>query len=130
MKKVKRTFLYILIFVLVIGLGGGSFAVFGTYSSGSRAGVIVKYSTKGLFFKTNEGELNVGGISKGEAGDIMPTIWNFSVYRGDQDIDKAIQEAVLGGHRVRLHYEEKYFQFDWRGDTKYFITMVEKVPED
>ena len=130
MKKVKRVFLYILIFVLVKGLGGGSFAVFGTYSSGSRAGVIVKYSTKGLFFKTREGELNVGGISKGEAGDIMPTILYFSVYRGYTEVNDAIQDAVLGGYRVRLHYEEKYFQFDWRGDTQYFITQVEKVTEE
>jgi len=29
------------------------------------------------------------------------------------------------GERVTLHYSEKFFQFPWNGDTKYFIDNVE-----
>ena len=27
--------------------------------------------------------------------------------------------------RVKLHYDEKYLQLFWRGDTKYFVQEVE-----
>ena len=50
-----------------------------TYSTGTRTGVVIKLSQKGVLFKTYEGELNLGGISEGD-GTIMPTrLWNFSV---------------------------------------------------
>ncbi len=34
-----------------------------TYSEGTRAGNLVKISTKGSFFKTYEGQLKIGGIN-------------------------------------------------------------------
>lgn len=122
--------LLIIVLVIILALvGAGTFAIFGNYSKGSRAGIIVKYSTKGVVFKTREGQLNVGGMQQGDDGDLMPTIWDFSVYSNNEQVNNAIEDAVMGGYRVRLHYEEKYFQFEWRGDTKYFVTKVERVKD-
>ena len=43
--------------------------------------------------------------------------------------ETSIDEAVKEGYRVKLYYKEKYFQFDWRGKTKYFIYEVEIIEE-
>ncbi|MEO0334067.1 MAG: hypothetical protein AAF223_20740, partial [Bacteroidota bacterium] len=56
-------------------------------------------------------------------------IWDFSVDRGNDEVIKALEAAVDNGNRVKLRYKEKYFQFSWRGDTKYFIYEVEEVPD-
>ena len=129
MDKVKRVLIILLITILVAGLIGGSIAVFGTFSDGSRVGNIVKFSKKGVVFKTYEGKLNEGGFSKDENGEITPSVWEFSVYRNDDAIIRAIDKAMDEGYAVKLHYKEKFFQFDWRGDTKYFIYQVEKVED-
>ncbi|MEO0471408.1 MAG: hypothetical protein AAF206_17390 [Bacteroidota bacterium] len=124
----KRIILIVLLSVLVIGGGAGSYAVFGTLSDGSRVGNMVKFSRKGVVFKTYEGELNLGGLAQNAGGDLSE-IWKFSVHRGDESIIQEINTAMEKGHRVRLHYKEKFFQFDWRGDTKYFIDQVDIVED-
>jgi hypothetical protein len=121
-----KIFLYILI---LIALGVASFFVFGTYSTGYRAGNVMKVSKKGVVFKTWEGQLNVGGLQGGEtSSDVATTVWNFSVT--NEAIVDDIEEAVDVGTRVKLHYREKYLQFDFRGDTKYIVYKVEKVPQN
>jgi hypothetical protein len=42
------------------------------------------------------------------------------------DVLEKLEAVSLTGENVKLHYEEKFVQFSWRGDTKYFITRVEK----
>ena len=81
------------------------FALYGNYSSGERAGQVIKMSKKGYVFKTNEGQLNTGDIQQG--------IWNFSVKKSEPE----------------LHYDEKYVQIPFLGDTKYFVTKVEVLGE-
>lgn len=123
----KKILIIIGITLLLVVLIGGSVAVFGSYSSGSRVGKIVKFSRKGVVFKTYEGQMNVGGFAKDDEGDISPNVWSFSVYRDDEEIREAIDEAMDKGFDVKLHYKEKFYQFDWRGDTKYFVYEVERV---
>ena len=50
------------------------FALFANYSAGIRAGVPVKFSKKGVLFKTYEGELNVGGLTNSAEGAIPTTL--------------------------------------------------------
>ncbi|MEM7372209.1 MAG: hypothetical protein AAF587_26560 [Bacteroidota bacterium] len=130
MKTFKKVLIILLVVVVVAGGVGGGIAVFGTYSSGSRVGQIVKFSKKGVIFKTFEGNLNAGGFAKDSDGDISPNVWAFSVYRDDDAIVRAIDDAMDQGYAVKLHYKERFYQFDWRGDTKYFIYQVEKVEEE
>jgi hypothetical protein len=128
MDKVKRILIIAGISILLIGLVGGSIAVFGTFSTGSRAGKIIKFSKKGLVFKTYEGELSLGAVSTDSEGALTEK-WGFSVHRGDDSIIQAINTAMDEGYPVLVSYKEKYFQFDWRGDTKYFVHEVEKVED-
>lgn len=126
MEKAKRILIISLVIILIIGVAGGAIAVFGTFSSGSRVGKIIKFSKKGTIFKTYEGELSLGALSQGEGGELTEK-WGFSVYRDDEEIIQRINKAMNEGYEVRLHYKQKYFQFEWRGDTEYFIDQVELV---
>jgi hypothetical protein len=94
----------------------------GYYSKGERAGTISKLSERGYVFKTYEGMLNEGGYS-GETGTLTPRYFEFSC-KVDTVVTK-LQKALKTGERVTLHYSEKFFQFPWNGDTKYFIDNVE-----
>jgi len=107
-------------------VGVAAFVMMGSYSEGYRTGNLMKLSKKGVVFKTWEGELNVGGFSDGGGdGDMATTVWSFSV--SDDAIVKEIETAVDKGVKVKLKYVEKYFQIDFCGDTKYFVTEVEQV---
>lgn len=98
----------------------------GHYSSGDRAGTISKLSERGYVFKTYEGVLNEGGYS-GETGSLQARYWDFSAK--DDKIVEDLKRALATGERITLHYEEKFFQFPWNGDTKYFITEVKFLPK-
>ncbi len=123
--------------ILIIFVAALMLAIMGTfvitfyynYSTGDRVGKVMKFSKKGYVVKTWEGQLFLGGIGGGDGGDMNSTYWNFSVYPGDDEVRKEIEEAMNKGHRVKLQYEEKLFTFSWRGDTKYFIVDVEKIEE-
>lgn len=120
---------FIIFFYALVGLIMGAifFSLFATYSIGDRAGKVVKFSKKGVAIKTWEGQLFTGGMAGSGDGDMASPHWEFSVYKGDDEVLKAITDAMDQGYRVKLRYEEMYFQFDWRGDTKYFVTDVEKI---
>jgi hypothetical protein len=119
-KQVKRVGAGVVL-ILVAAL---LFALYANYSSGIRAGVPVKFSRKGVVFKTHEGELNVGGLTNSDEGAI-PTTWNFSVRRYEDEVLADMERAMTEQKRVKLHYNEKYLQLFWRGDTKYFVHQVE-----
>ena len=123
-KQVKRVGAGVVL-ILVAAL---LFALYANYSSGIRAGVPVKFSRKGVVFKTHEGELNVGGLTNSEDGAI-PTTWNFSVRGYEEDVLSDLERAMTEQKRVKLHYNEKYVQLFWRGDTKYFVHEVEILEE-
>jgi hypothetical protein len=127
MSKLKKFSIITLLVFLALGGGAAWFSYSGYYSKGSRTGKVIKLSEKGIIFKTQEGQLNVEGISTNPSmpGGGVTSIWEFSVDRGRDDIIQMIEGAMRENKRVSLHYEEKYFQFSWRGDTKYFVTKVE-----
>lgn len=120
MKIVKRILAIIILLIIVVFL----FFNFANFSSGYRAGVPIKVSHKGVIFKTWEGELNVGGLANSAEGAI-PSTWEFSIADGDEEVRTKLEEAVTYGKRVRLNYNEKFVQFFWKGDTKYFVYDVE-----
>ena len=121
--RVKRFVL--IVFLGVIVLSVLSLWVFSwTYSEGTRAGQLIKISTKGYVFKTHEGELNLGGLRVGSANDgLEGNLWRFSVL--DQDILNQLE--LNEGKRVKLTYKERYRAMPWQGDTKYFIIAVEVI---
>lgn len=115
--KFKSIAIKVGIGVLVLSLLYFLFLYYGNYSTGARGGVVMKISKKGFLIKTYEGQLDYGAINDP---------WNFSVDSGEDEVIKALNEVQQSGERVRLHYQEKFTKFFWRGDTKYFIIKVEK----
>lgn len=104
--------------ILLIAATTFSFFYYGSYSDGIRAGVIMKISRKGYLFKTYEGQLNLG---------VQQEPWSFSVDAKEEKVISTLEDVAQTGERVKLHYEEKFVTFSWRGDTKYFITRVERL---
>ncbi len=91
-----------------------AFVYFVTFSEGTRAGELIKFSHKGVIVKTWEGE-----ISQGISG---AQIFSFSVMDKEADVIEKLKEYQ--GRYVKLTYVERYDTFFFWGDTKYFITDV------
>jgi hypothetical protein len=101
----------LLLFTLYVGL---MFAW--SYSDGERAGILQKFSRKGWFCKTYEGELAMSIVP-----GVTPTIWEFSV-RNESVVPRL--NAVLG-KRVVLHYtEHRGIPTSCFGHTNYFVDSV------
>ena len=113
MKKVLGIGLLIVLVVLAVYY---AFIYYVPYSEGIRSGELIKISHKGVLVKTWEGE-----ISQGISG---AQIFSFSVLDKDKDVIEKLKEYQ--GTYVKLDYIERYTTFFWLGDTKYFITKVEK----
>ncbi len=105
-----------IIVILLIIIGYFAFIYFVPYSEGVRAGELVKFSKKGVIFKTWEGEISQG-VSEAQ-------IFKFSVEKGEKQVIEDLNNYQ--GELVKLSYIERYQSFFWLGDTKYFITKVEE----
>lgn len=108
-----------LMIVLIAFIGYIGLLYFTSYSEGVRAGRLVKFSHKGIIFKTWEGEISQG-VSDAQ-------VFVFSV----EDKEKQVIEDLtnLQGKYVKLHYFERFRTLFWLGDSKYFVTKVEEDPE-
>ncbi|MFZ1689028.1 MAG: 6-phosphogluconate dehydrogenase [Flavobacteriales bacterium] len=126
-QRVRRTTLRIALIVLALFIGWVLFLYYAAYSEGSRAGMVIKLSKRGVVFKTWEGQLNLqtfGAVTPN--GNALNEVFNFSVGTGEDSLYRVLEEASLSGERVNLHYVERYARLPWRGETKYFITSVER----
>lgn len=111
----NKLFLASLIFLGVVGCGRG-------YSEGQRSGVIVKFSKKGLFCKSHEGTMNLGGTSKDGDGNLVPSTWEFTVT--DESIVPKIVELQESGQRVTLVYTQWFMSPPCTMDSNYEIVGV------
>ncbi len=116
----------LLIVLIVVLLGLFSFLYWGTYESGVMAGKVLKISEKGIIFKTYEGKLGLESAPAMKSIGEGSEFFDFSVSKRDSLIIQRLEQVSLSGERVSLHYNKRYMRFPWRGDTKYFITEVEK----
>lgn len=107
------------IFLLVGFLGGIS-----GYSEGIRIGTVDKFSKKGLFFKTWEGEMPLSGMESNGDGGMVARVFQFSVI--DLDVVEAIKEAMEKGQRLKLVYDEYFIQNQAQMGTTYEI--IKAVP--
>lgn len=95
------------------------------YSDGSRVGTIYKFSRKGVFFKTWEGEMNVGGIAQNASGVVVPNTWEFSVM--DSQVVERINKAQLDGNRVQVKYKQYMAVWPSWGKTDYIVQDVVEI---
>ncbi len=110
----KKILAIIITVILVLFASWYAFVYFATYSEGTRSGELIKFSNKGVVFKTWEGE-----ISQGISG---AQIFSFSVEDKNEGIIKKLEK--FQGKYVKLTYIERFAKISWLGDTKYFITDV------
>ena len=89
------------------------------YSEGERAGYIQKFSKKGWFCKTWEGELALTTVP-----GVAPVLWNFTVRKEAT----ARQINLVLGRRVVMYYEEhRGLPSTCFGETNYFVDSVRIV---
>ena len=121
---IKKVLLFGIIgFALYVGIAYLFAAVF-VYSEGDRIGYIYKFSHKGYIFKTNEGILKTGFVNIGNTTTPNEE-WQFSV------ANDSVANQITGLDQrvaVKLYYKEYYTKLFFRGDTKYFVYKMEKMP--
>lgn len=111
----KHILTKLVVALVLVVVGYGCFIYFATYSEGIRAGELVKFSSKGVFIKTWEGEISQG-VSEAQ-------LFEFSVADNQKEVIQDLMD--LQGKYVKLHYFERYKTLFWLGDTRHFITKVE-----
>jgi hypothetical protein len=116
-KKVLKWALVLIVIIFAIFI---YWKYFYTYSEGYRAGVLQKFSSKGMLFKTYEGEIILSSISSNKDVVLASEKFLFSM------TNKAIvrQFDTLQGNMVIVHYKQKNGRLPWQGDTPYLVDSV------
>lgn len=95
------------------------------YSEGARAGTIQKFSKKGIFWKTYEGDLYMG-MTTGEENTIVANIFHFSLpENADKSLVKKLEYANTKGDRVKVKYDQWIISPSSQGSSSYIISSVE-----
>ncbi len=91
------------------------------YSTGERAGWVQKFSKKGWFCKTWEGEMAMVSMPGAVPEKFYFTVW-------DDGVAGELNKVM--GKRVSLHYEEKVgLPTSCFGETRHYVTRVTGVEE-
>jgi hypothetical protein len=122
-----KTFKRLLLALLVVLLLFMAFSYWGVYESGVMAGKVLRITQKGVVFKTYEGKLDLETFGALKGTSPIASTFDFSVERKEKEVVKQLESVSLSGERVNLHFKKRYMKFPWRGDTKYFITEVERA---
>lgn len=117
----------VLVIVILIAIGVFALLYWGTYESGFWAGKVLSVSEKGMLFKTHEGRLSMESFGALKNTSPIAEVRDFSVEGSETEVLKELQEVALTGERVNLKFKRRFVRFFWRGDTKYFVTAVERL---
>ncbi len=121
LKSKLKKYLALVILVIVLILSFSFYwRYYSTYSDGSRAGLLQKFSYKGNLFKTYEGEMvmNNGIAPVGS----QPEKFFFSVT--NEAVAKELDQ--LQGKLITVKYEQKNNTLFWRGESVYIVVGVQK----
>ena len=116
-KKVLKWITFIIVLVIVIFV---YWKYFYTYSEGYRAGLLQKFSSKGTFIKTYEGEMILSSVSSNK--DIALASEKFFFTMTNKKLVRTFD--TLQGEDVIVHYKQKNGVLFWRGDTPYLVDSV------
>ena len=123
----RRVIKVTMVITVLVAIAFLCIAYWGVYDEGMTAGTVLRISKRGMIFKTYEGQLNVQTFGAFKGANPIMEAFDFSVSAADEQVIRDLQEVALSGERVNLHYVARYAVFPWRGDTKYFITRVERI---
>jgi hypothetical protein len=116
----------LLLVMLVAGLVIFAVLYWGVYERGVMAGRVLRVTQKGVLFKTYEGKLSLESFGALKNVSPIAETFDFSVEKGETAVISELQEVALTGERVNLHFKKRYLKFPWRGETRYFVTRVER----
>jgi len=116
----KKFFTILILSLVLIVAAYVAVIYYASFSEGYRAGELVKFSHKGVLFKTWEGEISQG-VSEAQR-------FFFSVEDKDKEVIQALKD--LQGHNIKVTYKARFGTFPWLGDTKYFVIAVEQTGAD
>lgn len=120
LRKMKIFLRWTLILILITGSIFIYWKYFYTYSEGYRAGLLQKFSSKGMLFKTYEGEMILSSVSSTRDVALASEKFLFTL------TNKALirQFDTLQGNMVIVHYRQKNGILFWRGDSQYLVDSV------
>lgn len=109
------------------------FRYYFVYSEGTRVGTLYKFSKKGTFFKTYEGEMLLPGIKYDKATSSMNSSrFYFSV--SDETLAQKLMNSQ--GMELELHYEYFKRSLPWRGDAyegekgQYMVDKLVRIKDE
>ena len=118
--KIKRFFRWLIfLFVIILGIFI-YFKYFFTYSEGYRAGLLQKFSNKGVIVKTYEGEMILSSVSSSRDVALASEKFQFTV------INKSLirEFDTLQGQNIIVHYRQKKGAIFFRGDSPYLVDSI------
>ena len=121
MEKVKKFLKRLLLVFILIACFVVYWKYFYTYSEGYRAGLLQKFSSRGMVFKTYEGELIMSSVQANSNVVIASEKFLFSVT--DEKVARKIEK--MQGEQVVVHYTEKRGKLPWRGDSPYVVDSIQ-----
>jgi uncharacterized UPF0160 family protein len=119
-KKLKKILKWVLALILIIGVIFIYWKYFYTYSEGYRAGLLQKFSSKGMIFKTYEGEMILSSVSS--TNNVALASEKFLFTMTNKNLVR--QFDTLQGNMVIVHYKQKNGRLPWQGDTPYLVDSV------
>lgn len=133
-KKSRKKIVFIISFVLLLIVSGYVYyQYYFIYSEGTRVGILYKFSRKGTFFKTYEGEMVLPGIKATDNNSGLSTNrFQFSV--SDEELANKLMESQ--GMELELHYSNYNSSLPWRGDNysseggQYIVDKLIKIKDE
>lgn len=123
-KTMKKT-LYIIVFLAILVVAGFVYwSYYYTFSDGSRAGLLQKFSRKGNVFKTYEGEMILSSVQSNTNVPLASEKFFFSV--SNKNVAKKLSD--LQGEFIVVYYKEKKGTLPWRGESTYVVDSVAVRP--
>ena len=121
-KSKKVLLMFFALFVILMGIFI-YWKYFYIYSDGYRAGLLQKFSHKGTFIKTWEGEMILSSVS----GNMNVVIASEKFYFSVLDEILSQQLDTIQGRMVIVHYQQRNGVTFWRGDSKYLVDSVKLI---
>jgi hypothetical protein len=124
-RKIRNFFLWFTAVTVILATVVTLFLVYATYSEGVRAGTVLKISKRGTLFKTYEGQLDLETFGANvNKENLLNQAFMFSVK--DEAVIKDLEAFRFLVSGLICGMKRSIWQLSFLGETKYFVTAVER----